>query len=95
MKAKHNVFNSFPRGRVAIFVTGNIHKFNEARRLLAEYRVATVMLRIGAVEIQDDNLEVYWDQSLEISSLKLYFTLNELEQLIICYHFCKTQKIVE
>jgi XTP/dITP diphosphohydrolase len=57
MKAKHNVFNSFPRGRVAIFVTGNIHKFNEARRLLAEYRVATAMLRIGAVEIQDDNLE--------------------------------------
>ena len=57
MKAKHNVFTSFPRGRVAFFVTGNIHKFNEARRVLAEYKVATAMLRIGAVEIQDDSLE--------------------------------------
>jgi XTP/dITP diphosphohydrolase len=47
----------FPRGRIAFFVTSNIHKFNEARRVLAEYKVAAAMLRIGAVEIQDDNLE--------------------------------------
>jgi len=47
----------FPRGRVAFFVTGNIHKFNEARLILAEYKVATAMLKIEAVEIQDDNLE--------------------------------------
>ncbi len=57
MKAQRKVFNSFPLGRVALFVTSNIHKFNEARRLLTEYKVATAMLRIGAVEIQDDNLE--------------------------------------
>jgi len=48
---------SFPRGRVAFFVTGNVHKFNEARRVLAEYKVATAMLKIETVEIQDDNLE--------------------------------------
>jgi XTP/dITP diphosphohydrolase len=47
----------FPRGRVAFFVTGNIHKFNEARQVLAEYKVATAMLKIGTVEIQDDSIE--------------------------------------
>jgi len=48
---------SFPRGRVAFFVTGNVHKFNEARLILAEYKVATAMLKIETLEIQDDNLE--------------------------------------
>jgi len=48
---------SFPRGRVAFFVTGNVHKFNEVRHVLAEYKVATAMLKIETVEIQDDNLE--------------------------------------
>jgi XTP/dITP diphosphohydrolase len=57
MKTKHNVFTSFPRGRLAFFVTGNIHKFNEARLILAKYKVAVAMLRIEAIEIQDDSLE--------------------------------------
>ena len=57
MKAKHNVFTSFPRGRLAFFVTSNVHKFNEARQLLSEYKLATAMLKIKAAEIQDDNLE--------------------------------------
>jgi XTP/dITP diphosphohydrolase len=48
---------SFPLGRVAFFVTGNIHKFNEARGVLAEYDIATAMLRVEAVEIQDDSIE--------------------------------------
>ena len=47
----------FPKGRLAFFVTSNIHKFNEARSVLAEYKVATAMLNVKAVEIQDDNLE--------------------------------------
>ena len=54
---KHNLPTHFPRGRLAFFVTGNIHKFNEARLVLAEYNVAVAMLKIEAVEIQDDNLE--------------------------------------
>jgi len=54
---KNNVSANFPRGKLAFFVTGNIHKFNEARRVLAEYKVAVAMLKIEAVEIQDDNLE--------------------------------------
>jgi len=49
--------NPFPRRKVVFFVTGNVHKFNEARKLLAEYSVATAMLNLEAVEIQDDSLE--------------------------------------
>jgi len=48
---------TFPRGRVAFFATGNVHKFNEARRVLAEFKITTAMLNVEAVEIQDDNLE--------------------------------------
>jgi len=48
----------FPIGRVAFFVTGNIHKFNEARWVLTEYGVATALLRMKAPEIQDDDSEV-------------------------------------
>jgi len=43
--------------KVAFFVTGNVHKFNEARKVLAEFNVATAMLNLEAVEIQDDSLE--------------------------------------
>lgn len=48
---------SFPYGRVAFFVTTNLHKFQEARKVLAEYNIATAMIKIMAIEIQDDNLE--------------------------------------
>lgn len=48
---------SFPLGRVAFFVTSNIHKFYEARKVLAEHKVATAMLRVETVEIQDDSIE--------------------------------------
>ena len=53
----NKVSASFPRGKVAYFVTSNIHKFQEARRVLSEYKVATAKLRVEAVEIQDDSLE--------------------------------------
>jgi XTP/dITP diphosphohydrolase len=43
--------------KVAFFVTGNIHKFNEARRVLVEYGISVAMLNIDAIEIQDDSLE--------------------------------------
>jgi len=42
---------------VAFFATGNIHKFNEARRVLAEFRISTAMLNLETIEIQDDSLE--------------------------------------
>jgi len=45
------------RGRVIFFATNNINKFNEARTVLSEYRIATGMLRVKALEIQSDSLE--------------------------------------
>jgi XTP/dITP diphosphohydrolase len=48
---------NFPKGKVAYFVTSNIHKFLEARKVLAEHNLATAKLRVDAIEIQDDSLE--------------------------------------
>jgi XTP/dITP diphosphohydrolase len=45
------------RGKVIFFATNNINKFNEARKLLAEYKIAVGMLRVKAREIQSDDLE--------------------------------------
>lgn len=47
----------FPWGNLAFFATGNIHKFDEARKVLAEYDIATAMLRVKTLEIQDDDIE--------------------------------------
>jgi XTP/dITP diphosphohydrolase len=45
-----------PQGKVVFFATGNIHKFNEARVVLAQNGIAAGMLREKAVEIQSDSL---------------------------------------
>lgn len=45
------------KGKAIFFATDNIHKFDEARKVLVEYRIAVGMLRTKAVEIQSDNLE--------------------------------------
>ena len=45
------------KGRVIFFATNNIHKFNEARKVLAEYGVSVGMLRVKGSEIQSDSLE--------------------------------------
>ena len=55
MKTKGSA--GFPQGKVAYFVTSNVHKFQEARQVLSEYRLATAKLKVEAVEIQDDSLE--------------------------------------
>jgi len=44
------------KGRVVFFATNNINKFNEARRVLAEYKIAVGMLRVKTAEIQSANL---------------------------------------
>ena len=49
--------DNFPFGRLIFFATSNFHKFNEARKLLAEFNIAIAMLKIEVPEIQDDNLE--------------------------------------
>jgi XTP/dITP diphosphohydrolase len=44
------------KGKVIFFATGNSHKFNEARVVLASHGLATGMLRLKGIEIQSDNL---------------------------------------
>ena len=44
-------------GRVIFFATNNINKFNEARKVLAEYKIAVGMLRVKTLEIQSESLE--------------------------------------
>ncbi|MEM3700613.1 MAG: XTP/dITP diphosphatase [Candidatus Bathyarchaeia archaeon] len=44
-------------GKFIFFATNNINKFNEARKVLAEYKIAIGMLRIKTFEIQSESLE--------------------------------------
>jgi XTP/dITP diphosphohydrolase len=52
-------------GRFIFFATNNINKFNEARRVLAEYRISVGMLRVKGLEIQSENLEEIASASAE------------------------------
>jgi len=45
------------KGRFVFFVTSNVNKFNEARQVLAEYKIAVGMLRVKSLEIQSESLE--------------------------------------
>jgi len=49
--------SKFPIGNVAFFATSNIHKFNEARLSLSEFKIAVAMLKVKIVEIQDNSIE--------------------------------------
>jgi len=44
------------KGRVIFFATNNVNKFSEARRVLAEYKIVSAMLRVKTAEIQSDKL---------------------------------------
>jgi XTP/dITP diphosphohydrolase len=44
------------KSKVIFFATNNFHKFNEARRVLAQHKIAVGMLRVKALEIQSDRL---------------------------------------
>ena len=48
---------NFPYGKLIFFATGNLHKFNEARKILAEYDISVAMLKIKTLEIQSDDIE--------------------------------------
>jgi len=65
----------FPKGKVAFLVTGNINKFNEARLVLAEYGISVAMLKMEAVEIQDDNLEKIAKASVKDAVSKIQLPL--------------------
>jgi len=45
------------KGKVIFFATDNVNKFNEVRKVLAEYKIAVGMLRVKTAEIQSDSLE--------------------------------------
>ena len=44
-------------GRIILFATDNVNKFNEARKVLAEFDIAVGMLRVKRLEVQSDSLE--------------------------------------
>jgi XTP/dITP diphosphohydrolase len=61
-----NAGNRFPfRGKVVFFATGNINKFNEARRILGSYGVAVGMLKLKGDEIQSENLHEIAEKSAQ------------------------------
>ncbi|MEM3641811.1 MAG: XTP/dITP diphosphatase [Candidatus Bathyarchaeia archaeon] len=45
------------KGRAIFFATNNINKFNEAREVLREYKMAVAMIKVKTLEIQSDSLE--------------------------------------
>jgi XTP/dITP diphosphohydrolase len=47
------------------FATGNINKFNEARRLLGEFGLAVGMLRLKGDEIQSESLQEIAEKSVQ------------------------------
>jgi len=44
-------------GKVIFFATNNVNKFSEARKVLAEYKIAVGMLKVKTLEIQSESLE--------------------------------------
>ncbi len=60
------------KGRVIFFATNNINKFNEARKVLAEYKIAVGMLRVKTLEIQSESLE----EIAKTSALEAYKRSN-------------------
>ena len=52
-----NISVNFSKSKIVFFATKNVHKFNETRQLLSEYKITTAMLRVLSIEVQDDNIE--------------------------------------
>jgi len=46
-----------PKRKIVFFATGNINKFNEARSILSQFRVAVGMLKLKGDEIQSESLK--------------------------------------
>ena len=54
-------------GRFVFFATNNIHKFNEARAILAKFDISVGMLRVKNFELQHDSIkEIAQTSALEI-----------------------------
>jgi XTP/dITP diphosphohydrolase len=67
---KSNKNNLKLEGKFVFFATHNIHKFNEARTVLAEFNINVGMLRIKTSELQSDSLkEIAQKSAFEIFNL--------------------------
>ena len=51
------------KGKIAFFVTGNMHKFHEARAVLREFGISTAMLNLDTTEVQADDIKVIAETS--------------------------------
>jgi XTP/dITP diphosphohydrolase len=58
------------KGKVVFFATGNVNKFNEARRILGNYGVAVGMLKLKGDEIQSDSLQEIAEKSVQYAYRK-------------------------
>jgi XTP/dITP diphosphohydrolase len=45
------------KGKVIFFATNNVNKFQEARRVFSEHKIAVGMLRVKTLEIQNESIE--------------------------------------
>lgn len=62
---------NFPfKGKVVFFATGNVNKFNEARRILGSYSIAVGMLKLKGDEIQSDSLQEIAENSVQYAYSK-------------------------
>ncbi len=62
----------FPYGRLIFFATGNLHKFNESRKILAEYEISVAMLKIKTLEVQADDIK----EIAKVSALNIAREIN-------------------
>lgn len=65
------------KGRVIFFATSNVHKFYEARAVLASYGLTAGMLKIKGVEIQSDSL-----QEIAVTSAANAFKYSHLPVIV-------------
>jgi len=61
-----NASNDFKfKGRMVFFATGNLHKFQEVRSILADYGIAVGMLKLKGDEIQSESLKEIAQKSVQ------------------------------
>lgn len=70
------LIKDFPYGRLIFFVTENVHKFNEARSVLAEYDIAAAMVKMRTLEVQDDDIE-------NIARVRVLYAVREVNLPVI------------
>ncbi|MEM1514762.1 MAG: XTP/dITP diphosphatase [Candidatus Bathyarchaeia archaeon] len=70
------ISRNFPYGRLIFFATRNINKFNEARKILAEYSISVAMVKAKMLEVQSDDIE-------EIAEMSAIYAARETNLPVI------------